>query len=199
MLILRKVAVTGGVASGKTTVCSILKEAGAYVVNTDEIVHRLLSPETVVGKQVIHLLGTEIVSGKQIDRKKIANLVFSNPEKLHHLEALLHPSVRQEVEQHYAMAQKNPQFRLFVAEVPLLYEAHMEPFFDTILTVTADPDIAKKRYHGTHFEERMARKSSREQKGPQLHFTIMNNGDLATLKQATLQMTSQLLKENDSQ
>ena len=74
MLKLKKIAVTGGLAAGKTTVCQIFKELGAYVVSADEIVHQLLSPDTAVGQQVVSLLGSDIVSGQIIrseeDRRK---------------------------------------------------------------------------------------------------------------------------------
>ena len=79
MLKLKKIAVTGGLAAGKTTVCQLFKELGAYVVSADEIVHQMLSPDTVVGQQVVSLLGSDIVSGLGIDRKKIAAKVFYPP------------------------------------------------------------------------------------------------------------------------
>ena len=73
---MKKVAVTGGVASGKSVVCQFFKECGAYVVDADAIVHRLLSSDTAIKEQIIHLLGTEIVVGTQIDRKKLAEIVL---------------------------------------------------------------------------------------------------------------------------
>lgn len=199
MLALKKVAVTGGVSCGKTTVCALLKESGAFVVSSDEIVHRLLSPQTAIGKQVIHLLGTDIVVGREIDRKKIANLVFSNPEKLHSLETLLHPVVREEIEHLYFSMKDHLDFTLFVAEVPLLYEANMESFFDHVITVIADPSIAQKRFPGEYFAQRMERQALTSKKAAHADFTIVNNSDFDGLKQAVSKITSQLLKEIDSQ
>jgi dephospho-CoA kinase len=90
----RKIAVTGTLSSGKSTVCQLLKEFGAYVVSADEIVHRLLRVETEIGQKVIDLLGEEILSEGQIDRAKIAKKVFRNPQLLQALEQIIHPQVR---------------------------------------------------------------------------------------------------------
>lgn len=68
---MRKIAVTGTLAAGKSTVCFLLKEAGAYVVDADKIVHQLLKLDCPIGQQVVKLLGPEIITQNQIDRKKI--------------------------------------------------------------------------------------------------------------------------------
>lgn len=192
MLILRKIAVTGGLASGKSTVCRFLKECGGYVVDADAIVHRLLSPESSIGQQVISLLGLTVVIGNQIDRKRVAKLVFSNREKLHALEAILHPAVKKEIETEYNQVKNNPSYSFFAAEIPLLYEAKMEKFFDTVIAVVSDPSLAKKRFSGADFEERMARQETTEAKAVKADFTLANNGDLAALKQAVFKLASQL-------
>ncbi len=191
MLTLRRVAITGGLASGKSTVCKIFKKNGAYVVDSDAIVHKLLSPDTVIGKQVVGLLGTKIVVKRQIDRKKIAELVFSNPEKLDALEAILHPAVKREIEEAYLAVKKNPSYSFFVAEVPLLYEARMEMMFDTVIAVIADPAIARKRFP-KDYAARMQRQEKAETKALKADFTIVNNGDLASLEKKTLKIIKEL-------
>src|SRR5690348_8893921 len=129
MLDLKKVAVTGGLSSGKSTVCQIFRGLGSHVISADAIVHQLLSPNTSLGQEVIKLLGVEIVINKTIDRKSIANKVFNNPQLLHQLEKLLHPAVFNEMKKEYEKA-KNFSAPLFVAEVPLLFEAGQENWFD---------------------------------------------------------------------
>ena len=79
MLKLKKIAVTGGLAAGKTTVCQLFKELGAYVVSADEIVHQLLSPDTAVGQQVVSLLGSDIVSGLKSIEKRSPLKCFPTP------------------------------------------------------------------------------------------------------------------------
>jgi len=192
VLSLRKIAVTGGLSSGKSTVCRFLKECGGFIVDSDVIVHQLLSPDTAVGQRVIGLLGLTVVTGNQIDRKKIAKLVFSNPEKLRALETILHPAVKEEIEAQYIQVKNNPAYTFFVAEIPLLYEAKMEKFFDTVIAVVSDTVIAKKRFKGEDFDERMSRQESQTKKAAKANFTLVNNGDLAALKQAVFKLASQL-------
>ncbi len=89
---MRKVAVTGGIASGKSTVTGFFQKFGAYVVSADQIVHKLLSSHTA-SKQVQFAPGNEILTDGCIDRKKVADAVFRKPKLLQELEAFLHPLV----------------------------------------------------------------------------------------------------------
>ena len=86
---LLKIAVTGEVASGKSTVCNYFKQLGAYVVDADEIAHKLLSSkQTPVGQKIIKFLGTDILEKGEISREKIADIVFDDLEKLEILDAI---------------------------------------------------------------------------------------------------------------
>jgi dephospho-CoA kinase len=180
VLNLRKIAITGSLASGKSTVSRILQEYGAYVVDADEIVHSLLSSNTPTGKKVIELLGPEIVVASQIDRSKLSEIVFSDFEKLTNLEKILHPAVKQEIDRRFNYVKNNPSYKMFVAEVPLLYEAGMEKDFDVVIAVISDKAVAQKRYTAQQFEERWARQH--KDKAAKADFVITNNGDLKMLK-----------------
>ncbi len=179
---MRKIAITGNLASGKSTVGRILQEYGAYVVDADEIVHSLLSPNTPTGKKVIELLGPEIVVGNQIDRKKISEIVFSDFKKLTNLEEILHPAVKQEIDRRFNHVKNNFSYKMFVAEVPLLYEAGMEKNFDDVIVVITDEAIARQRSTASQFDKRLARQYPPAKKASQADFVITNNGDLKMLK-----------------
>ena len=182
MLSLRKIAITGGPAVGKSTVCRLLREGyGAYVTSADEIVSGLLSPNTPVGKKVITLLGFDIVTSNQINKKKISEIVFADLKKLDALEKILHPAVRQEILHQFATVQ-NSSYRFFVAEVPLLFETEMESDFDTVITVMADLQTTQQRFKKDHFEIRHRRQLDPTIKARKSHFIITNSGDLNTLK-----------------
>jgi dephospho-CoA kinase len=200
MLKLKKIAVTGGLSSGKTTVCRFFQEFGCYVVNADAIVHRLLSPDTAVGQQVISLLGSDIINDRQIDRKKISDKVFSNPDLLKALEKILHPAVLDEIKTTYRQIEREKKYSLFVAEIPLLYESEAESFYDRIITVMADRDLCRSRFNeqrqreDLEFERRMNRQLPPEEKGARAHLVIQNNGSMEELKQAVFNIYSQLTK-----
>ena len=77
MLTLKKIAVTGGIASGKSTLCHIFQNLGACVVSADQITHQLLSTHQPLIQQVISLLGEDILENGQIDRKRVSRIVFT--------------------------------------------------------------------------------------------------------------------------
>src|SRR5579872_4450591 len=138
MLKLVKIAITGGVASGKSTVCQFFKELGAYVVNADAIVHQLLKPDSHLGQQVIRLLGSEVLHNGQLDRGRIAEKVFRDPKQLKALEKILHPEVIHRIAEEYEKAVKDGSYTSFVVEIPLLFEIQGESFYDAVIAVLAD-------------------------------------------------------------
>lgn len=191
---MRKLAVTGSLSSGKSTVCQILKEFGAYVVDSDEIVRQLLTKENPTGEQVIKLLGPNIITNHQIDRKKISNIVFSNPAKLKALELILHPAVRSEINRLFETIRKSDVYRFFVAEVPLLYEAQMENEFNAVIAVVTGDNTARQRSKDKEeFDRRNRFQLPQAAKESQATYVIKNDGDLAALKAQVAALIPQIL------
>lgn len=199
MLKFGKVAVTGGLSAGKTVVCNFFKQFNAYVVSADEIVHQLLTLKSSVGRQVAELFGHEVIHEGELNRKRIAAKAFKNPLLLKKLEECLYPAVFELIERHYQEAKDlNPP--LFVVEVPKLFEAGMEDWFDAVITVTADADVARKRYEGKggsikEYDERMANQMPIENKIKHATYVIQNNGDLATLQESVANLFHVLTQE----
>lgn len=195
MLGLLKVAVTGGLSCGKTTVCQFLKELGAYVVSSDAIVHQLLSPDTKLGKKVVSLLGT-------LDRRKIAEIVFQDHDLLKKLEHLLHPVVQEEIDKEYALA-KSKGAPLFVAEVPLLFEAGLEKHYDVIIAVSANNEDSKARFikKTRDDEEAFLRRASLQwnvkDKVARANYVIQNNGSLESLGFEVENLFNQLISRKE--
>ncbi len=184
---MRKIAITGGLSCGKSTVCRIFESLGAYSVSADEIVHQLLSPTTSLGQQVVQLLGTEIVENQKINRKKIAEIVFSNPQKLQALENILHPTALYEIKQRfYEAGSKN--YPLLVAEIPLLFETESQKFFDCVVVVVAKEEFSKKRFQENttydllEYDKRVQRQWHPDKKAAHADYVIENNGSIDDLK-----------------
>ncbi|PWU15594.1 MAG: dephospho-CoA kinase [Chlamydiae bacterium] len=198
MLKLKKLAITGGLSSGKTTVCRLFKDLGAFVVSADEIVHNLLVPDSVIGQKVIQLFGPNIVENNSLNRKKIAQQAFLDLKLLKTLEALIHPVVYTEIEKEYQRARQAGKYPLFIAEIPLLYELFKQDEFDIVITVTADLSLCQERFikqtHQTirEFEQRMAQQINPENKAKKSDYVIKNNGSLAYLTDQVAKLYSLL-------
>lgn len=201
MLKLKKVAVTGGLSSGKSVVCRILRDLGAYVVDADQIAHQLLTPNTEVGTKAIDLLGPEILVKGKIDRSRVAAKVFHHPKLLRELEKLIHPLVYAEIQNQYSEQDKKkngPQ--LFVAEIPLLFESHGESYFDKTIAVVSFPETCWKRYRNStggekeDFNRRMARQMSPEEKSAKADYVIRNDGTEEDLKKQVKTLYNDLIQ-----
>lgn len=185
MLKLKRIAITGGVASGKTAVCQFFQKLGAYVVSADALAHQLLDPQTELGQTLLKTFGNDILKDGHIDRKALGNKVFSNTKQLRKLEALLHPPVLAEIEKRYKEASKSGKYTLFVAEIPLLFEIGNESFYDATVAVIAEK--AKQRFVAKghtpeEYEIRMAHQLSPREKAARADYVLTNNGTLKTLE-----------------
>lgn len=185
-----KVAVTGGIGAGKSSVCLMLKKLGAYVVNSDEIAHKLLVPSSSLGKKIVRLLGKEVVKKGRFDRAKIAK-VFDCKEKLLKLEKLIHPQVFKEIRERYKQA-KEEKVELFVVEIPLLFETKKEKFYNYTIAVIADENICASR--SIHFNKRKEFQMSMEEKAKKADFVITNNSSKQNLRQQ-VRAVAALIKE----
>lgn len=198
MLTLKKVAVTGGLSSGKSTVCQIFRELGAYIVSADVIVHGLLSPQSPLATKIIQLLGGE---DQEFDRKKIAKKVFADPQKLKELESILHPAVLEEIERQYNWVKNQKSHNLFIAEIPLLYEIESQHLFDFVLVVICDEEQAKKRFRKSfeetdeEFDRRMSHQLPPSKKMAGADYTLENNGTLAQLRAQVETLYQKLTQE----
>lgn len=194
---LSKIAVTGGLSCGKSTFCRFLKELGAKVVNSDEIVHQLLHPQHKIGQEVIKLLGNEIVrNNDQIDRSLIAKKVFNHPEQLKSLEAILHPAVMEEIDRLYEEQKRTAAESLFVAEIPLLFEINRDKDFQKTIVVASSKENSKDRFKKStgkdDYDERMTYQLPIEEKIKRADYVIYNNGSLSDLYNAAKTLYNQI-------
>lgn len=193
MLKLKKIAITGGVASGKSSACQFFKELGAYVVNADAIAHELLDPNTDLGQQILRHFGSEIIKNGQISRRDLAEKVFQDQSKLKKLEQLLHPQVLKKIEELYKLACEKGSYSSFVVEIPLLFEIGKEKNFDVVIAVLSDESEARKRFEesgfaATEYDLRMNRQLPLKTKAAKAHYIIHNNSSLENLKKQVIEL-----------
>lgn len=198
MLKLKKIAITGGLASGKTSVCRFFEECGAYVVSADALVHQLLVPETDLGQQVLRSFGRDLLKDGKIDRKRLAEKVFQHPEQLRDLEQLVHPVVLKKIEELYGQACKAGKYSSFVVEIPLLFEIGAEGNYDATIAVLTTEERSRKWFEraghkSTEYDLRMSRQLPAEQKAKKADYTIQNTGSLADLQRAVSSLNHLIL------
>lgn len=199
MLNLKKLSVTGDPGSGKSTVCSIFKELGSYIVSADDIVRELLVTTSSVGQKVIQLLGPSIVKEDRLDRQTIANMVFDDIYLLKELEGILHPEVHKIIQMNYKKVCRGNDYSLFVAEIPLLYESNSESFYDIVIFVSANQNLCMSRFlykkgcSQQEFYRRLKRFLPIEERKTRANFVIENNGTIEQLREKIIKLNTLIL------
>lgn len=182
------IGLTGGIASGKSTVSRLLKAFGHPVVDADDIARTMVLPGSPGLKAVVEHFGPTILSADgSLDRKKLGALVFGNSARLAELEAILHPLVKAEAKrQRDLLAAANNPFAFY--DVPLLFEKNMETEFDLVLLVATDLQTQRERMrirdglNDHEISQRLASQLDMQAKISKSHYVIHNNGTLADLE-----------------
>ena len=176
------VAVTGGIGAGKSEALRAFARHGAAVISSDEIVHRLLREDPEVKRAIVERLGESVLGADgEIDRARVGELVFGDPDALRWLEGLLHPRVSATyLRWREELAGLPDPPAVCVTEVPLLYEVGAEKHFDAVVVVTASPRVRVSR-HIRPMHAREQRLLPDEEKAARADFTYVNDGPLADL------------------
>ena len=176
------VAITGGIGAGKSAALKAFARHGAAVVSSDEIVHRLLRDDDEVRNAIVERFGAGVLDeGGEIDRARVAEIVFADRAELAWLEALLHPRVvREYLEWREALARLPNPPAVCVTEVPLLYEVGGETRFDAVVAVTASPDVRTSRLLRS-IDDRARRLLPDDEKLARADFRYVNDGTLSEL------------------
>ena len=133
--------VTGGIASGKSTVANMLKDLGAPIIDFDTIARHVVEPEKPAWKEILDYFGEEIIlEDGQLDRKKLSGIVFQDEEKRKRLESITHPRILEEFTRQVSeLAKKNPH-AIIQAVIPLLFEVKLQHLVHKILVVYVPRD-----------------------------------------------------------
>ena len=181
-----KVALTGGIGSGKSAVGDLLQELGAYIIDSDQLARSVIERGQPGYESVVTHFGDEILTAGEIDRAKLAAAVFKDETKRKLLESIIHPLVRLAA----AEQMKNlPADAVFVNEIPLLFETDGAGRFDFVISVQADEDKRRERLRARgmkdyEISQRISAQATDEQRASISDVVLDNNGDLEQLAQA---------------
>ena len=140
------VGLTGGIASGKSVVSMILRDLGAFVIDADEVSREVVLPHTKCWEEVVAAFGKVIVrEDLTIDRKKLADLVFENPEKRSILNKLIHPEIMNRIEEKLKVIEGEDPQAMVVIDAALLVEAGAYKTCDKLIVVYAREETKLKR------------------------------------------------------
>ena len=180
---------TGGMGSGKTTVGKLFEGLGAYVQDADEICRSLVEPGKPAWREIIDLLGKGIVKDDQtLDRRKIADIVFKDPEKKKALEAILHPRVIEEEQAVYKDILKNDPEALVIIDAALLIESENYRKVDKVIVIACDEEIqldrimTKNMFSREDALRRLQQQMPLKEKIKFADYVLENNSGLSELK-----------------
>lgn len=183
---MKKIGLTGGIGSGKSTVAQVFRALGVPVFVSDDEARRLQENDPEVVKAIAALFGKEIYKDGKLDRAKVATVVFADKEKLSQLNAIVHPAVGKAFEKFCATHNDAPYV---IKEAAIIFEHSLEKQLDGVITVTAPDEVRIARVMTRDQAEReavirrMQNQMPQEEKAKRSAFVIMNDGKEMLLPQ----------------
>lgn len=185
------IGLTGGIASGKSTVSRLLVERGALLVDADKIAREVVLPGSHVLEQIaVHFGSDMLLEDGSLNRKRLGELVFASETSRKQLESITHPAIRQEIRRQMRQYEQEYPERLVVVDIPLLYESGLADMFDSIVVVYVPRSVQLQRlmerdgWNEKEAEQRLNAQWSMERKRELADIVIDNSGSLDdTIKQ----------------
>jgi dephospho-CoA kinase len=180
------VGLTGGIGSGKSTISSLLEGKGAVIIDADAIVREVQLPGFAVLAELAEKFGSEVLAADgSLDRQAVANIVFTDPDALKALNAIVHPAVGKEMNRR--MIEQRSTDHVVVLDIPLLTENPREGLqgkivVDVPVEVQVERLVKYRGFDETDARARISRQATREQRLATADFVVDNSGDLADLQ-----------------
>lgn len=188
------VYLTGGIATGKTTVAKMFEELGAKVIDADEIAHNVIRKGEKAYYKIVEVFGTDILdSSGEIDRRKLGKIVFEDKEKLTIIESIIHPEVLSKMVEEISRCHSN----FIVVEIPLIYEKKIK--VHPVIVVYASRNIQRERLRrrdnlpDEEIEARLNSQIDIEEKKRLADFVIDNSGDIQKTREQVEKIMNILL------
>jgi dephospho-CoA kinase len=178
------IGLTGGIAAGKSEALAAFSRLGAATLSSDAVAHELLDSEPLVGR-IVERWGPEVAPEGSVDRTRIGEIVFADPDQLTWLEQQIHPLVGERIGGWLAGLPASTE--IAVIEVPLLFESGMEKVFDTTVAVVTEDEVRRERAAARGHalvDEREARQLAQHEKATRAEHTIENDGTVEDLERS---------------
>ena len=191
-----RVGLTGGIASGKSTVANELARRGAVIIDADELAREVVEPGTPGLAAIVRRFGDGVLAGGQLDRAALAKIVFADPQARRDLEGIIHPAVRRRAAELEAAV---PRTSVIVHMIPLLVETGQESDFDLCVVVDVDhqTQLARLMARGPmsleEAESRIAAQATREQRLAAADIVVDNVGTINDLRKQLDNLWSDLV------
>jgi dephospho-CoA kinase len=193
------IGLTGGIASGKSTVTNLLRELGAEIIDADQIAREVVLPDQPVWLKIVQLFGEDILlADRTLDRKKLGEIVFNDPEQLQIINSLTHPVIISTIKDRIYELSKDNDKGILIVDVPLLIELNMIDLVDEVWLVFVDESIQQQRLQGRDdlsLEQAEARIRSQMPLKEKLSFAdrvIDNSGSIEETRRQVLEFWRQI-------
>jgi dephospho-CoA kinase len=188
------IGLTGGIAAGKSEALGAFGRLGAATLSSDEVVHELLESQQL-RDLLVERWGSEVARDGGIDRSKIGEIVFADPEELVWLESQIHPLVGERTAAW--LAALPAETAVAVVEVPLLFEVGRDEVFDTTVAVVTADEVRRARAEARGHalvDEREARQLSQDEKAERAEHVVLNDGSIEDLERALSALLAKLAR-----
>jgi dephospho-CoA kinase len=180
-----RVGLTGGIASGKSLVAAELAARGAIIIDADVLAREVVEPGTPALAAIVERFGPQILSDGQLDRSRLAEMVFADPVARRDLERIVHPAVRARAAE---LERAADPAAVVVHVIPLLLETGQQEDFDVVVTVDVDHEtqirrlMARNGFSLAEAESRIAAQASREARLAASDVVVDNTTDVDLLR-----------------
>lgn len=180
------IALTGGIGSGKSLAGEFFQELGAVVIDSDQLAREVIERGTDGFDEVVTRFGDGVLSGGEIDRAKLADIVFRDENARRSLEEIIHPKVRELASK---IAARVPSDGVVINQIPLLYETQGAGRFDLVIAISSSLEQRRERLtqrglKSYEIERRISAQATDEDRATIAHFVINNDGSIDDLERA---------------
>lgn len=194
---MKLIGLTGGIATGKSTVAQMLHDQGCAVVDADQLAREVVEPGSFGFKAVVQAFGPGVVKDNQLDRQILRKEIFSDNKKRELLEKIIHPLVQWRAQKEFDVLRRKGEPYIFY-DVPLLFEKNLNHQFDLVLVVSTQANVQVSRLIGRDkLKDEEARQIIESQipvntKAAAAHFVVDNSGSLGETRQQVAKLLDDL-------